>query len=116
MMQNISYLNVHEKDVSAIEVPNILHQNSGCSSCFKLHACSIFLAILLNLCLLGIFACFFCHLLNFLIMFFKKLFQEMQYNQSVKQFGSRSGRQHVGPGLGPKCLQRLSADDTKLQL
>ena len=39
---------------------------------------------------------------------FKKFFQE--YHQSVKQFGSRSGRHIVGPDLNPNCLQRLSAD------
>ena len=38
----------------------------------------------------------------FKINFLKKFFQE--YHQSVKQF--------VGPDLGPKCLQKLSADDT----
>ena len=36
-------------------------------------------------------------------LFFKKFFQER--NQSVKQFGSRSGRHNVGPDLGPNCLQ-----------
>ena len=34
-----------------------------------------------------------------------------QYNQCVKQLGSRSGRHFVGPDLGPNCLQRLSADN-----
>ena len=36
MMQNISYLNVYEKDVSAIELPNILHENSGCQFLFHI--------------------------------------------------------------------------------
>ena len=36
-----------------------------------------------------------------------KIFQE--YHQSGKQFVSRSGPTLVGPGLGPNCLQRLSA-------
>ena len=37
------------------------------------------------------------------INFFKQFFQE--YYQSVKQFGSRSGRHSVGTDLGPNCLQ-----------
>ena len=38
------------------------------------------------------------------------------YHQSVKQFGSRSGRLFVGPDLGPNCLlNRLLADDTSRQ-
>ena len=40
---------------------------------------------------------------------FQKLFQE--YHQSVKQFGSRSGPTFCRPGLGPNCLQKLSAVD-----
>ena len=45
---------------------------------------------ILNPCLLGNFSRFLCRLLIFFkIDFFKKFFQE--YNQSVKQFGSRSG-------------------------
>ena len=39
---------------------------------------------------------------------FKKVLHE--YHQSVKQFGSGSGRHFVGSDLGPNCLQRLSAD------
>ena len=36
------------------------------------------------------------------------------YHQSVEQFGSSSGQKFfVGPDLGPSCLQRLSADNTK---
>ena len=48
----------------------------------------------------------------FLINFLENFFRE--YNQSVKQFGSRSGlaQQNLGPDLDPNCLQRLSADDT----
>ena len=30
-------------------------------------------------------------------------------------FGPDQARQHVGPGLGTNCLQRLSADDTSRQ-
>ena len=40
----------------------------------------------------------------------KKLYQE--HYQSIKQLRSRPGPMlHVGPDLGPNCLQRLSADD-----
>ena len=67
----------------------------------------------LTLCMLGNFACYFVicgfFFLFFLIIFFKKIFQE--YHQSVKQFESRSGIHFVGPDLGPNCLKRLSADD-----
>ena len=36
--------------------------------------------------------------------------------QSVKKFGSRSGLTFFGgPDLGPDCLQKLSADDTRRQ-
>ena len=46
----------------------------------------------------------------FKINVFKK-FNQGQY-QSIKQLGSRSGPMfHVGPELGPNCLQRLSADN-----
>ena len=54
---------------------------------------------------------------SFKINLFRKFFPE--YNQSVKQFGSRSGPQQNradvlwGPDLGPNCLQRL-LDDTRL--
>ena len=40
----------------------------------------------------------------FQINFFEKMFQE--YQQGVKQFGSRSGPTFVGLDLGPNCLQR----------
>ena len=48
----------------------------------------------------------------FKIGFLEKNFQE--YLQSVKQFGSRSTQQFVGPDVGPNCLQRLSAGNTRL--
>ena len=50
-------------------------------------------------------------LIFFKINFFEKFSHE--HHQSVKQFGSRSGRHFVGPGLGPNCLQKVSADDTR---
>ena len=49
----------------------------------------------------------------FNINFFEKFFQE--YDQSVKQFGFRSGRHFVEPALFPNCLQKLSTDDTSRQ-
>ena len=36
----------------------------------------------------------------------------MQYNQSVNSLDPDQDRSFVGPDLGPKCLQKLSADDT----
>ena len=35
--------------------------------------------------------------------------------KNVKQFGPRSGPDIVRPDLGPNCLQRLTADDTRGQ-
>ena len=63
----------------------------------------------------GKFFMLFCRLqIFFKIIFFEKFFQE--YHLSVKQIGSRSGPTFfVGPDLGPNCLQRLSADDTRRQ-
>ena len=57
------------------------------------------------------FSCFFVICCFFQNQLFEKFFQE--YHQSVKQFGPRSGTTFVGPDLGPICLQRLSADDTR---
>ena len=53
----------------------------------------------------------FCCLLIFLkINFFgRKIFQE--YHQSVR-LDPDHAQNFVGPGLGPNCLQRLSADNT----
>ena len=62
--------------------------------------------IFLTLCMLSHFSCFCCCLLTFFQN--KRFFQEQ--NQSVKQFGSRSGH-FVSPDLGPKSLQRLSVDN-----
>ena len=57
----------------------------------------------------------FCHLLIFFkINFFKKFFQE--YHQSVSNsLDPDQGQHFVGPDLGPNCLQRLLADDTRRQ-
>ena len=43
----------------------------------------------------------------------QSFFQE--YHQSVKQFGPRSDPTKCWHGLGPNCLQRLSADGTRRQ-
>ena len=57
---------------------------------------------------------FFCRLLIFSKSFiFEKFFQE--YHLSVKQIDPDQARRFVGPDLGPNCLPRLSADDTRRQ-
>ena len=53
-----------------------------------------------------------CILDNFYA-FSEHFFQE--HNQSLKQFGSRSGPTFCRAGLDPSCSQRLSADDTSRQ-
>ena len=67
------------------------------------------------LCILGNFACFFyC----FLFFFFQNELSEkflQESHQSVKQFGSISACDFVGPEMCQNCLQRLSADDTSRQ-
>ena len=60
--------------------------------------------------MLGNFSRLFCCLLSFFIIIFsEKFFQE--HDQSVKQFGSRSGPTFCRPDLGPNCLQRSSTVD-----
>ena len=68
----------------------------------------------LTLCSLENFSRFFCHLLIFFFKtnFFKKKFQD--HDQSVKQFGARSGPTEHRPGLDPNCLQKLSAEGTRM--
>ena len=62
----------------------------------------------------GKFFMLFCLLLIlFQINFLDKFFQD--YHLSVKQIGSRSGPNFVRPDLGPICLQRLRAEDTRRQ-
>ena len=57
---------------------------------------------------------FSCRLLIFSKSFvFEKFFQE--YHLSVKQIDPDQARRFVGPDLGPNCLPRLSADDTRRQ-
>ena len=62
-------------------------------------------------------SCVILHAFSSAIFFLKPIFRKKifyEYDQSVKQFGSRPGPTFVGPGLGPNCLQRLSADDTTM--
>ena len=61
-------------------------------------------------CILGNFACFFYLLMFFKFNFFEKFFHE--YHQSVKNLDPDQAQHFVGPDLGPKCLQKLPADDT----
>ena len=69
----------------------------------------------LTLCMLGNFACFFCHLWIFLkTNFFKKIFQE--YHQSVKQFGSRSGPTFYWAWSGSKLFAKFISRRQKLPL
>ena len=60
----------------------------------------------------GIFFMLFSGLLIFFkINFFKKFFQE--YHLSVNRLDPDLARHFVGPNLGPNCLQKLSAVDTR---
>ena len=47
----------------------------------------------------------------FKIIFLKKFFQK--YHQSVNSLDPDQARYFVGSDLGPKCLQRISADKRK---
>ena len=58
----------------------------------------------LTLCLLGNFPWFCCRLLTFLINVFKE-------NDLVPDQDRYRSSAVVGPGLGPICLKRFSADD-----
>ena len=69
---------------------------------------------LLTVCLLDNFA-FFCRLLIF---FFKIIFFEKYFRNTIRVSNSLDpdqARRSVGPDLGPNCLKRLSADDTRRQ-
>ena len=44
----------------------------------------------------------------------KKVFKE--YHQSIKLFGFRSVLSFVGSDLGLPCLQRISEDDTRIEI
>ena len=66
--------------------------------------------LILSLGMLGIF--FFCRLLIFLkITSFKKFLRLHKHYQSVKHMDPDQDQHSVGPGLGPSCLQRLTAED-----
>ena len=63
---------------------------------------------------MGNVLCFLSSADFFKVNFFEKFFQE--HYQSVKQFLDPDQARHfVGPDLGPNCLQRLSADNTRRQ-
>ena len=60
-------------------------------------------SVVLTLCMLGNFACFF-------VVFFKKIFEVIRMSNSLDP---DQDRHFVEPDLGPYCLQRLSAYDKK---
>ena len=59
------------------------------------------------LCMLGNFSCFCCCLL----IFFKINFFSKKSFRVSKVLDPDQDRHYVGPDLGPKCLQKLSADN-----
>ena len=66
--------------------------------------------VVLNLCMLGNFACFFvvCRF------FFTLTISKKSFRNTIrvsKRLDPDQARSFVGPDLGPNCLQRLSADD-----
>ena len=77
-----------------------------CKTLFHLQAC-----VLLTLCMLGNFVCFFLSSLDF---FFKINFFKKKFRNTIRVSNSLDpdqARHFVGPDLGPNCLQTLSADD-----
>ena len=65
----------------------------------------------LTLRLLGIFCMLFCRLMNFP----KSTFLKNSFRNTISVSNSLDpdqARHFVRPDLGPKCLQRVSADDT----
>ena len=75
--------------------------------------CSPILNVVINLetltlCMLGNFSCLCCCLLTFFkINFFKNSFRNI--NRVSYSLDRDQDLRSVGPDLGPKCLQRLSA-------
>ena len=65
---------------------------------------------LLILCLLGDFLCF-CRLFKFKNQLFEKILSGIP--SVSNNLDSDQARCLVGPELGPNCLQKLSADDTR---
>ena len=61
----------------------------------------------------------FCRLMLFVaVVVFLIIFLKNYFRNTIRvsnSFGPDQARQHVGPGLGTNCLQRLSADDTSRQ-
>ena len=57
----------------------------------------------------------FCMLFCHLQIFFKRLFKKNSFRNTITVSNSLDpdqARRSLGPGLGPNCLQKLSADDT----
>ena len=64
-----------------------------------------------SFCMLGIFSCFCCHLLIFSLIF---CFSKKSFKNNIRVSNCLDPDQDghsFSPNLGPKCLQRLSADD-----
>ena len=67
-----------------------------------------------TLCILGNFACFFVFVVCWF--FSKSTVLKNSFRNIIRVSNSLApdqARQNVGPDLGPNCLQRLSADDTR---
>ena len=70
----------------------------------------------LILCMLGNFTYFFGHQLT---IFHSQLFQKIIFRNTIRVSNSLGPDQvqcSVWPDLGPNCLQKLSADDTRYRL
>ena len=66
----------------------------------------------LTKCMLGNFACFFV----VCCFFSKSTFSKNSFRNTIRvsnRVDPDQARFHVGPGLGPNCLQKLSAEDTQ---
>ena len=59
----------------------------------------------------------FCHMLIlfYIKTFLKNVFKNVIMISVSKSLNLNQARQNVLPDLGPKCLQKLSADDTSRQ-
>ena len=69
---------------------------------------------ILTLCMQGNFACFFVVCRLFFFFFFLKTFSKQSFRNNIRVSNSLDpdqARCFVGPGLGPNCLQKLSAYD-----
>ena len=69
------------------------------------------------LCILGNFASVFFFLFSAVFFYFKINLSENSFRNATSvtnSFDPDQARRFVGPDLGPNCLQRLSADITKI--